>query len=579
MTQRRKARRIVPKALERATVSVPGAFDFDSVFGSVSGTANRETLKNASYFILDALSRHKFSLRHLEKIEIEGYYNLSSKLLKRICGNSYSSVLDTLKTAGIIEMSAEGYQPGVKSRGYRLSQAMDQSELVYKELSGNIRSQYQKYSAERRKDDSDSLTSLAHLTKWFDSQELTIDVIEANKFIELGNLKIQALIASSGLSPEGKAVVRGRAALRLTHQINSVSEFGRGEFRLHNKGRDERLHSLLTNMKRELRSFIQYQGQPLVSLDIRSSQPYFFTMMLKKGFYSLSSKNPLGWKSLVGTLLVQKHPPEAPTTLPTPGTPLATLTSPQLMSIMFPGCSHCTDKQVFDQTRFLQISWAEGIYGLLVEEFSVSGGGVQSIEAMKKLVMWLFFEYRPYKYMVSRFKDFEALYPIEAGVIHGANQLQGNFLPLLLQRLESRIMLHRVSKVIAEKLPDAVLLAVHDCLLTTPDFAPEVEMLMRAELTEITGLAPGIKIETKSSGTELDGLSDFAQKIYNDSLKAVKKSKGSLAYASYKLIPPLLNEHVKHGTTSSFFNPFFYGRYEVPDNPAPDEVEWEDEDY
>lgn len=550
---------------------VPESFHFEQVFRTMGlAPAAREALKNAAYFVLHSLSRHKFSPYHLKKIEEKGFHRLSSKLLKSICGDQYKIVLDTLKEAGAVEEAPDGYQAGVRSRGFRLSRAMDMSVSVPRELAGGVRTRYQKHLVEQEKANHDSLASLAHLTKWFDSSDLTINVEQAHNFIELAHVKIQAMIANSSLPPDAKAEVAGRVALRLSYQIGSVNAFDKGEYRLSSRGRDERLHSVLTSMKRELRSFIQYQGQYLVSLDIRSSQPYLFTMLLRKSFFSSSVTNRLGWKSLVYESQAKRTGSRLPMAPTGPGaTPPARLTAPTLMSTMFPGLENLTEKQVVDRARFLKVSWKSGIYGLLADELRASGVSVESTEAMKKLVMWLFFEHASYKYGDDRFKAFAALYPVEAGVIRGVNRLDAKLLPVILQRLESRIMLHQVTKAMSEKVPGAVLLAVHDCVLTTPDFAPEIEAVMKDELTRITGLAPGIKAEVKSAEDELDRLLSFTQSIFQDSVDAVQKSKTPLTYANYKLIPPLLEAEASYGKMSTRFNPFFYGRYEVPFNDGP----------
>lgn len=566
MAPKRKALRSSPKATEKATVWVPESFLFEKIFDQKDVTPTvRVAFKNTAYFVLHALSRHKFSLYELEKLEETGYLNLSAALLKKICGNSYKIVLEALKRAEVIEESPNGYQTGVRSKGYKLHSSMEKSALIPKELAGRVRERYQQHSAEQEKASRDSLAPLAHLTKWFDSPDLTINVEKAHDFIELANVKIKMMIAGSTLSADVKAALEGRVALRLSYQINSVKAFAAGDFRLSNRGRDERLHSILTSMKRELRSFIQYQGQNLVSLDIRSSQPYLFTMVLRKSFFSASVKNPLSWKALVAGFK-PKAVASSPTPSSTPVPDPAYLPAPELLSIMFPGVTHLSEKQIVDRTRFLKISWTDGIYGILADELRASGAKINSVESMKKLVMWLFFEHGKYKYNDARFKAFADLYPVEAGVIRGISSIQPKLLPVLLQRLESRIMLQMVTKSMSEKVSEAVLLAVHDCVLTTPDSATQIEAVMREELARITGIAPGIKVEQKSSDAELDALDSFSRTIFEDSLEAVQKSKMKLDYADYKLVPPLLNAPASHGKLSTKFNPFFYGRYEVPSN-------------
>lgn len=430
-----------------------------------------------------------------------------------------------------------------------------------RELDGEVRKRYQKHADEEEKKNQVSLASIRHLTKWFDSSELTIDVKGAHNFIELAYIRIKMLLFESELSPTVKAELQGRILLRLNYQIASVKAFESGEYQLSNKGRDERLHSILTSMKRELRSFIQYKGQYLSSLDIMSSQPYLFTMLLRKGFYSTSVRNPLGWKS-VTTGFQSKN--ERTGTKVTPlSPPHSQLPAPTLISTMFPGCKHLTEHQTLERSLFCNISWPEDFYTLLAKELQARIPRLVSREATKKFVMWLFFEHRSYKDKDEQFQAFESLYPVEAGVIRGINEIQPKLLPVLLQRLESRIMLHKVTKAISQKLPDAVLLAIHDCVLTTPDAASEVRAIMEKELTAITGLIPGVKEEAKSAADELDELSGFAQSLYDDSLRSLHQSQAQLSYADYKMSPPLLGEYASHNGLSNKFNPFSYGRHPV----------------
>ena len=327
-------------------------------------------------------------------------------------------------------------------------------------------------------------------------------------------------------------------------------------------------------MKRELRSFVQFDGQYLVSLDIRASQPYLSTLLMRKGFYSAGARNSLGWRSLVGGIKTKEEQ-----TASTPAFTLAHLSASTLLPVMFPRYHQLSESQLSDQGRFLKVSWETDFYTILAEEFRVEGIELGPRNAVKRFVMWLFFEHKPYKYGEVRFVAFEKLYPVEAGVIRGIGVIQPKLLPVLLQRIESRLMLHHVAKTVSEKLPESVLLTVHDCLLTTQDSVSEIELMMRAELTAITGLPPGIKREATSSEIALDALATFAQTIFDGSQAAVEKSitrKTGVSYAGFKLIPSLLNANASYGNQSTRFNPLYTGRIELPDF---DDVDRDHSDY
>lgn len=543
-----------------AGVQIPEAFSFDRDVPTAPDTnpVERENLKNACYFILSALLRYRHDYKALQTLEVTGYLPLSSELLKKVCGNQYKAALDALVDNGVIERASDSYS--IKhSKRYRLTRHMTTSASVHRELSGTVRNRYLRTWEESEQDRAGGLSSLTHLTKWLDPLRLTVDLQSAHDFIEHAFHRINGLINTSDLSEVEKHEARGRAQLRMNYQIGDLQALANGTYQVANNGKDERLHSVLTRIKKELRSFLLYDGQPLVSLDIRSSQPYFFTKLLSKKFYSASVKNPLGFKSLV------QGPQHSPSPRLLPPTP-----TPDLYSNMFPGLSETPDEQILARSVFRQFSWGTGFYKQFAEQLNTISTKHLDESQAKRLVMHLFFEHRPYKFGTESFQNFARLYPLEADVIRGMNKLNGTLLPVLLQRLESRVMLHKVSRTIAELLPEAPLLSVHDSLLTTPPHASAVKDLMISELMAVMGLQPGVKEDTKSSEDELQDLEQFAQSIFGDTLESVKKwsrdvaneSTTSFSFAGERRIEPLLHRTPEYNGKKLIFNPYYYSAEE-----------------
>ena len=69
------------------------------------------------------------------------------------------------------------------------------------------------------------------------------------------------------------------AALR---NINLITE---QEYGPSIDGNVHRLHSVLTNIQKDLRNFITYDGLPLVSIDIKNCQPYLSCLLLNPRFW------------------------------------------------------------------------------------------------------------------------------------------------------------------------------------------------------------------------------------------------------------------------------------------------------
>jgi hypothetical protein len=426
-----------------------------------------------------------------------------------------------------------------------------------------------KFLEELKTENDKRLFPVSHLTQWYDDTRLKIRKEDAHAFIEIGYSKIiKQIDDNSQLTAVQKEEVRGLVTLKRNQQIFAVSQIDAGVYRLSNRGIDERLHSVLTGMKRELRSFLQFEGEDFISLDIKSSQPYLFTVLLKKSFYDKSEEDILGWKSITNSLL---NPSETTSDYPPPTTPTPTTPTKDLYPNMFRGFSGFSEDEILSRSAFFNFEWDKNdIYLQLQSELQGLEAGPKTREDAKQLVMWLLFEYKEYKYGNNDFKLFAAKYPIEAGIMRGVGNIKEKLLPITLQRMESRIMLRRVTKTISEVLPTAPLLTVHDSILTTPPYADQVKRIMQQELEQVTGLKPGITVEGKSSGTQLDSLEDFVNSIYNDSLQSIlrpkrKRSKGSnkggksvrMSFAGYQKESPLLFSIPRY-KDMQVFSPFFF---------------------
>ncbi|WP_299135483.1 hypothetical protein [uncultured Tenacibaculum sp.] len=97
-----------------------------------------------------------------------------------------------------------------------------------------------------------------HLTKWLNGNEIQIDWKKALHFINNGSF-----------SDDKKS-----------QYSSNVNRIRFKQWHYTRTKNDNRLHSNLTNLKEELRAFITHKEETLVSLDIKSSQPYLLAGIL-----------------------------------------------------------------------------------------------------------------------------------------------------------------------------------------------------------------------------------------------------------------------------------------------------------
>jgi predicted GIY-YIG superfamily endonuclease len=172
-------------------------------------------------------------------------------------GKYYLDYLNNLISDGIVETNNR-YIAGKTSKGYRYTSVYNDSELIRydftdKHISKKLSEESKVKEAVKKK--------YSYLYKWFASGKLTIDSDAAFKLIKSHNLS---------------------EALKY-----SVGAIQSGIWRFKVSGEGKRLYTNLTNLKRELRQFLRYDGKELVELDIKSSQPYFFIKLIVVWFIFL----------------------------------------------------------------------------------------------------------------------------------------------------------------------------------------------------------------------------------------------------------------------------------------------------
>ena len=469
--------------------SIPTNFEADELLSTYKFRADKKNnLKDAMHFILHSLIQMEFRKDLQDDYERRGFYPLSSEILEKICGNRYKTALVLLENHGVIENDKNAkYSENRFSKGYRLIGDSSCGELSKTELlNGGVKARLGRQINEQDKINSRNLQKIEHITKWLDNTKLNIDLGTAHYFLEY---YLQRML--DGIPVKLPKNLTKKEVINKIHQrYNSanlvVKDIHNGNFSPTRTGRDHRLHSRLTSLKSELRNLMSYNGQQLVSLDITASQPYLFTQLLNPGFYS---KNPSGLS--IPDLYPELHK------IIIKGHDNKTIRPSITMSPTYAERQYPTALQ---PKTFASIDWKGDFYTYLMdcemEMFGSSNRVFSNRRTTKKIVMLLLYNKSNQKYKARSFERFEQLFPTEASIIRFFDSLPGdNFLPILLQRFESALMLEKVGKAIADQLPDAPLITVHDSFLTTSTYVKRVCKIMFDTLYHHTNTTPGIKIE------------------------------------------------------------------------------------
>jgi hypothetical protein len=229
-----------------------------------------------------------------------------------------------------------------------------------------------------------------------------------------------------------------------------------------------RFHSNITNMAKGLRPYLRINNEPLANIDVKNSQPYLSTIILTyPSKVAWLTKNP-AFALLLQTLKVS------------------------------------VNKE--DVKKYISLVISGQLYEYLMQEFSKEGMNLTRSETKIQVLRILFARNRMPKDEVNRkarqiFKDgFPTVHRIFSKVrgSEKGDKFQ-NFkrFAILLQRIESYLMLDVILKRIYKELPGTIAVTVHDSIMTgiLTNNLDAVKKIMIDEFTFFIGFAPKIQIE------------------------------------------------------------------------------------
>lgn len=263
-----------------------------------------------------------------------------------------------------------------------------------------------------------------------------------------------------------------------TEQYNSVMGSAiriiNGDIKYNVDNTSGRFHSNITNMAKGLRPYLRIKGEPLANIDIKNSQPYLSTILLTNpGKVSYLTNNPV-FALLLQSLKVSLSQ---------------------------------------DVKKYISLVISGQIYEYLMTEFSKEGLTLSRAETKRQVLRILFARNRMPKDEVNKkcrliFKDrFPTVHRIFSkirGSEKGDKFQNFKRFAILLQRIESYLMLDIVLKRIYQELPGTIAVTVHDSIMTgvLTNNVEAVRKIIIEELTFFIGFQPQIKVEGNKEGKE-----------------------------------------------------------------------------
>lgn len=428
------------------------------------------------YYILNKLYTLPTLVKDIE--DKNGFIPLSATKLKNRIRN-YRNCLTYLLETGILETNNH-YIPKERAKGFRFSKKYNTkvkpihhatTSKIFEKTKSQCKTDYQ--SKRKYPELYNHLTNGLFTIDYEAANNFNTDLYEANSTIGVDNV-----VRKYNYNYIGIDKLKNQNYTDYTFTVDSTGK---------------RLHTNLTLLSSQLRPYLKYDDEDLVSIDITNSQPFFSTLLFKPQIYdwyqSEQPNNIMKFFKYIDSNNI-------------------------LYSItMFRKLSHIAHNK--DVIQYIDLVVNGTIYETLQEKiidkfpnrrmkrYDEKGKEISvdltSRKAIKKEFMLAVYSsnlyHNPFKTM------FKELFPTVDAVFSIIRKGNKENLPILLQRMESYMILEVITKKIFNVDSSIPLFTIHDSIVTTTNNVDFVRGVMEDEIINFTGLKPTLDVEYWSEST------------------------------------------------------------------------------
>ncbi len=403
---------------------------------NLSRTRKRNVMKKC----LRLISKLSITNYNVHRFNSKGFTPIGSDFKKSLLHSDYELVHDILTYGDDPIMDVkDSYKVGEFTKQYRLNPRYRNFVLTVLELP-----------------DKDYETNLPFLDSQFQMNQLSLD---ARVYKYLFNLysEIQCILTTENQ----KVLLRnyiGRA-------LNIINDIDNGFLQYHRSRRNLRYNSSVTSLNKVVRPFLLCNGQPLVSIDIKASQPYILASILNDEFFTNTEE----------------------------GYNISTIYPNVPGSLLFPQFLDGKEAAIED---FKQSPFDQDFYFYVLRNELGREPSEEEREVLKiKTMQFLFFNNSAAR-AKGNLGYFKRQFPsINTIITKFLNIIGSKRFSYLLQRTESYLVLENICKEFHSRYPEAPIFTIHDSVLTTAEYSDDLYELMYDTLHSITGIVPGLKME------------------------------------------------------------------------------------
>lgn len=429
----------------------------------------------------DVVARYKLYLEYL----------LKHKIISR--DDTYRKKTDKAKGAPIETALMPEYQ----------NQYVTGYPVTHHTLYQNLVNKFKPTKKEEEKAERQRITIMKNkaLHNWFDMDNIKVDIEGAKKYLRENDL------------PENHA---GKKWDKNTH-LKILYRIKFGDYYFHRDDTTRRLNTNFTSLWSKLRQFVTYNDEVMVMVDISNCQPYEILRLLDEPFYSKDKEDKKGGDLItVGRIFI-------------PLKPLKSNKKRKKKLTVFELIKKITDKNLDNLEHYKELVLAGGFYEFIGEKlikkfpnayFKAATPEGYDRGEIKELFLKIIHKKRE-KTKAGRDKrnlyerHLRKFFPSIFKILDVVNDKRHNQLAQILMRMESRIVIDKITKRITKEKPEMPMFTIHDCLICPEEYQYYVTHIMVDELKKAIGHRTAIKIEPFSGKKPLnpDGITQDIQYV------------------------------------------------------------------
>lgn len=422
-----------------------------------------------------------------DSISEDGYVHIYSKYIQDFFPD-YKCYLDYLISTGVL-ISDGFYIEGKKSIGYKFAPAYENTKLVkyvfHRKFQGkeepSLAVPAQIYNKDTDRLEDNSLVDIPYLSFWYKDKKLTINPGAREYAWQVKERKFASGYSSwddnhDKWDEKHKRYFKKYPKSQYNAAMHNIAAIETGAYNAKIDSNVHRLHSAITNMQKDYRNFLKYDGQELTAIDISNSQPFLLCILFNPDFWDRDSDAYIN----IG------HLPEN----------IQNRFSDELLAEIKTYVESIPEDS---KSEYIIKASSGEVYKFMMDKANEQYPGCCKEKKDAKIMMLTAF------FSSNRFlnqkgahlkKVFSETFPEIYELIKMSKVNDKSDFACLLQSVESEIILYRCCKRIWDEGEHKVpVFTIHDSIATTAENVKFVRNIMDEELAKAAGVHPHFKTE------------------------------------------------------------------------------------